>query len=138
MVGNFALTGVVDAEGRPARVVAGSAATAAVLTLVVLPPSSLRLEDELAVLPVEDPCAALARAESALVAAAEQDRRATAWWNHVVVVAFNVGLGLVLGLGYDRWTNAALQMGVGSAIGETMLLTRPVPSIELLRDYRAR
>lgn len=134
--GNLVLAEVGDRSARPDRIVAASAAGVGLLATQLGRHGALRASRQLEAL-AGTSCAALAEAEAAFVQLAEDDRRTTAWYMHAVNVAFNVGMGLILGLGYDRWGPAALQMGVGSAVGEALILTRPTAAIDALARYRA-
>ena len=60
----------------------------------------------------------------------------TSWIAHVVNVLFNVGVGLILGLGYDRWQTAGLNGAVGIAVGEATVLTTPTGMIDGWDRYR--
>jgi hypothetical protein len=55
---------------------------------------------------------------------------------HLGNVLFNVGLGLFLGLGYHHWEAGAINAGVGIAVGEALILTRPTAAIDDLDAYR--
>jgi hypothetical protein len=52
-------------------------------------------------------------------------------------VLVNVAAGLVLGLGYDRWGQAALTAGSGIVIGEIAIWTQPTRSVDAWRRYQA-
>jgi hypothetical protein len=44
---------------------------------------------------------------------------------HAANAALNVGVGLVLGLGFHRWQSAAVSAGAGILIGELQIWTMP-------------
>jgi hypothetical protein len=84
-----------------------------------------------------DRCAALARAEATLFSVDKDQRLATSWVGHVGNILVNVGIGLILGLGFDRWPSAALSMGVGIAIGEGNAFTQPHHLRDVIERYRS-
>lgn len=81
-------------------------------------------------------CEALARAERLLEADAASEDFGTSWLIHVGNVVFNLGIGLVLGLGFDRWISGAISAGVGILVGELQILTKPARMLDALRRYR--
>ena len=58
------------------------------------------------------------------------------WYIHAANVLFNVGLGLVLGFGYGRWTSGLINMGIGTAIGEATIFSSPTHLISGWKHYR--
>jgi hypothetical protein len=80
-------------------------------------------------------CAALVDAEGKLVAAADNQRWQRGWWIHAGNVAFNTGVLLFLGLGYNHWLSGVINGAAGAAVGEAIILTQPTGSISDLRDY---
>lgn len=137
VAGSLALIPLDDRAARPDHIVGASAAGVGLLTTQLGRHGALRARRELAEAPRATPCAELARMEETFVRLADGDRMRTAWYMHAVNVTFNVGMGLILGLGYDRWGPAAVQMAGGSAIGELLILTRPTASVGALERYRA-
>jgi hypothetical protein len=85
-----------------------------------------------------DVCRELAIAERTLERDAENEAMGVAWFVHVANVAVNLALGLLLGVGYDRWLSAAISAASGTAIGELMLFTQPTGAIDALEEMRAR
>ena len=73
----------------------------------------------------EHDCALLAEAEALVAKDAVNERDNVAWYNHLLNVAFNAGIGLVLGLGYGHWLSALLNFLAGVAIGEGTIFTSP-------------
>lgn len=73
----------------------------------------------------EKTCALVAEGEKALREGSEQESFQHAWFIHAGNVLFNIGIGLVLGLGYGRWTSAAINAISGTAIGELTIFTSP-------------
>ena len=84
-----------------------------------------------------DRCALVAEAEYFLVRDARSEAIATGPTMQAATFLFNIGTGLVLGIAFDRWHSAAINMFVGAALGELQIVTQPTDSIELLRRYRA-
>ncbi len=93
--------------------------------------------EELAPRAMSGDCAALAEAEAFLEADASNEDFGTSWLIHVGNVVFNLGIGLVMGLGYDRWISGAISAGVGILVGEVQILTRPTRMLDTLRRYQA-
>lgn len=85
-----------------------------------------------------DLCRGLAVAERTLERDAENEATGVAWFVHVANVAVNVALGLLLGLGYDRWLSGAISAASGTAIGEIMLFTQPTGAIDALDEMQRR
>jgi len=81
-------------------------------------------------------CRLLADAELILVRDAKNQEDGQRWWLHVGNVLLNTGVGLFLGLGYHHWGAGAWNAFGGSAIGEAIILTQPVQTIQDLRRYR--
>lgn len=84
----------------------------------------------------EDTCAIIAEGERMLEAGAQNEESSFAWYLHVGNVLFNVGIGLVLGLGYGHWQGAIINAIAGSAIGEANILTSPSHLIPGWKRYR--
>lgn len=84
----------------------------------------------------EGTCALIAEGERMLAAGAEHEVGSMRWYIHGANVLFNVALGLVLGLGYGHWQGAAINTGVGVAIGEANILSAPAHLISGWKRYR--
>jgi hypothetical protein len=80
-------------------------------------------------------CALLAEGEKLLRASAEHEATGRSWFIHAGNVLFNVGIGLVLGLGYQRWTSAAINALAGAVIGELTIFTSPNQLISAWDSY---
>lgn len=81
----------------------------------------------------DEVCRLIAEGERLLREGAEQEAGSARWFMHAGNVLFNAGLGLVLGLGYERWVSAAINFAVGTLIGELTIFTAPnqlVPGLE--------
>lgn len=83
------------------------------------------------------PCETLARAERTLLSVDKDQRLANGPLAHVGNVAVNVGIALILGLGYGRWSSAALNGGIGVVVGEANALTQPHHLRDVLERYRS-
>jgi hypothetical protein len=82
------------------------------------------------------PCRLLAELEATLVRVERQQQLSTGWVPHAGNVAFNAALALVLGWGFGRWPSAAISAGIGTAVGETNILTQPHHLSRVLELYR--
>ncbi len=81
-------------------------------------------------------CRLLAELEATLFRVEKQQRLATGWVPHAGNVAFNAALALVLGWGFGRWPSAAISAGIGTAVGETNILTQPHHLSQVIDLYR--
>lgn len=84
----------------------------------------------------EGTCALIAEGERLLEAGAEHEQGGVQWYIHAANVLFNVGLGLVLGLGYERWTSGVVNTLTGAAIGEATIFTSPTQLVSGWKKYR--
>lgn len=84
----------------------------------------------------EQTCELIAEGERMLFEGAEQELGARRWYMHVANVAFNIGIGMILGFVHNRWVNAAVNGVVGIAIGELMLFTIPTGLVSGRDEYR--
>ena len=84
----------------------------------------------------EQTCQLLIDGERMLRDGASKQAFSTSWISHVVNVLFNVGVGLILGLGYGRWQTAGINGAVGIAIGEATTLTTPTGLRDGWERYR--
>ena len=85
----------------------------------------------------DDPCALLNTAELLFIRDAESEAFGVGPLTHVGNFIINIAGGLVLGLGYGRWSAFAYTSLVGIAVGEVQAATQPTDVIEDLRLYRA-
>lgn len=117
------LVGAAVVSDRATRInlIVGGVSTLALLTGVLFAPE-VQPRDGL----IGAPCPArLAGAERRLAEAGRSERAARSPWFHAGNVAFNVGVGLVLGLGYGHWVSGAINAGIGTVVGEVQLFTVP-------------
>jgi hypothetical protein len=83
----------------------------------------------------ETRCGLIAEGERLFREGAGVEAFGARWYIHALNVAVNVSLGLIIGLGYHRWGTAALDLGVGLALSETMLFTKPTGLVAGWREY---
>lgn len=83
-----------------------------------------------------DTCALIAEGERMLELGAANEASSFQWFLHAGNVLFNVGLGLILGLGYGHWQAAVINTVVGTAIGEANILSSPAHLISGWKRYR--
>lgn len=141
-LGSLAAVPFVAPQNRVDYYTGAVSAGVGVATLIIVPPEVLdaapALRAEIARSPPgAAPCALLGAAEDHLVRVARDEERQGAWYVHLGNVVFNVGVGLFLGLGYHHWAAGAINAGVGTAVGEALILTRPTAAIDDLAAYRA-
>jgi hypothetical protein len=133
----------LEDEGRQADFYVGGGRTLlAALPFVLLPLATMKqqrtLSARVAALPPDaDLCAELPAAERALERSAASEQRGKSLLKHTIVAVLNLGAGLILGLGYDRWATGAFTAGSGILVGEIMIWTQPTRSVHALRKYRA-
>jgi hypothetical protein len=84
-----------------------------------------------------DRCAVLARAEATLVTVQKRQAFATGPSTHIVNIVANVGIMLILGLGYNRWETGVISAVVGGALGEGNAFTQPSNLRDVLARYRS-
>ncbi len=83
-----------------------------------------------------DGCARLAESERILKRVADSQQSARKPLAHISSVAFNVGLGLILGYALHRPKGAAMATSIGVVMGELMIATRPTEALRGLASYR--
>lgn len=128
-------------EGRRVSMAIGAASSLiGVASLFVLPLSILTHLDpieEAALAAERGDCAALAELERLVADGASSEEFGRSWLVHVGSILFNLGVGLLLGLGYDEWVSGAISAGSGIAIGELQILTQPTTLSDAMAHYRA-
>ena len=70
-------------------------------------------------------CERLVQAETLLDDSVKNEQTNTGLLSHVGNVLFNVGVGMILGVGYGHWQAAGLSMATGIPTGEIMIFTQP-------------
>ena len=81
-------------------------------------------------------CETLNMAERALARSAKAERRGRSLMFHAGALVYNVGIGLVLGLGFKRPVSGIRQAAVGGTVGQIMILTQPMTSVRAMDRYR--
>ena len=130
--------------GRVDGLIGAAASTVGLATLLVRPLPVMRdqrwLERALRRRPgpaESGRCALLAEAERRLLRDAQAEAFGHSALVHVVNFGFNIGVGLLLGVGFGHWGQAALSALGGTAVAELQTITQPSGELELLRRYRA-
>ncbi len=142
-IGQLSLYPGANSNSERAMYVAGSAASfIGLLGIAALPLSvefdQIKWRKELQRgAPGGNQCALLADAERFLLRGAESEEFGTGPLVHVANFVVNIAAGLVVGLKYDGWSEAAALIFPGIAIGEVQIITQPTGMIEDLRRYRA-
>jgi hypothetical protein len=85
----------------------------------------------------EDTCKLLAEGERMLRVGAEHEEQSVRWYWHAGNVLLNVGIGLILGLGYGHWTSGIINAAIGTALGEATFFTSPNRLVSGWRQYRS-
>jgi hypothetical protein len=142
VVFNLAQLDPNDRENAIKQGVGASASMVGILSIALSPPKIIGdqywLERRLRHAPPgEDVCAQLADAERVLLREVKAARFGRGALTHAGNFAFNIGVALLLGFGFNLWDQAALQGFVGIAVGEVMTLSRPGGVIQVLKRYRA-
>lgn len=88
------------------------------------------------VVPEGERCKLIAEGERLLEQGAAHEQDSVAWYLHVGNVLLNVGVGLVLWLGYQHLTSGLVNAAVGTAIGEATMFTSPTHLISGWKKYR--
>ncbi len=81
-------------------------------------------------------CAAIAEGEGLLERSAAHEKLGTRWFVHAANVVFNLGFGLILGLGYGHWVAGAVNVALGVAFGEVTIFTSPTRLVSAWREYQ--
>jgi hypothetical protein len=84
----------------------------------------------------EEVCALLVEGEGLLERSADHEVSGRKWYVHAANVAFNLGVGLLIGLGFKHWGSAALNAAMGIAIGEGTIFTSPTHLASAWSDYQ--
>jgi len=141
-IGSLLAVPFVASENRVDWYTGAVSAGVGVATLVIVPPAVLDAGPALRAkiagwAPGADVCPLLLVAEADLVRVARDEERQGRWYVHLGNLLFNVGLGLFLGVGFHHWKAGAINAGVGTAVGEALIFTRPSAAIDDLATYRA-
>jgi hypothetical protein len=129
-----------DAGTRAERIVAASTAGIGVLATAILPLKVMndqRWWERHRARSGDDVCALLNTIEGLFIRSAESEAFGVSPLVHSGNFIINMAAGLVLGLGYGRWSAWAYSTMVGIVVGEIQIGTQPTDVIEDLRLYRA-
>lgn len=142
-VGSLVPVPFVAPENRVDYYTGAALAAAGVLPFLLAPPNVIEDSRELnAKLTLTPPgtdaevCALLADAEQRLVRDAHNEHLLSGWWAHAANVAINTGAFLFLGLGYHHWLSGTITGASGVVIGEAVIFTQPLGTIDDLARYR--
>jgi hypothetical protein len=130
-----------DSAGRIDDLVGASASAVGLLALTIKPLKVMsdqrRLERRLRLArPDEDVCAQLAYAEQLLVRDAASEKLGVGALTQAGSFAFNLGVSLLLGLGFGHWSQAALTGLIGIGVGELQIITQPTDVVDALARYQ--
>jgi len=81
-------------------------------------------------------CTALALAESGMRRSAKSEAFGRSLMLHLGAIVYNVGVGVLLGVGLDRSVSGIRQAAVGMTVGQIMILTQPVTMVDAAQRYR--
>jgi hypothetical protein len=135
-VTQFVLIPSSDDESKKDRILGGSAAALGMLFALV-PPRILVEDIRLRGAESIGVCGDIARAEAALDASIRDEDFANGPLMHAGNFLFNMGLGVILGLGFHHIDVAIITVTSGIVIGEVQFYTRPHTSRSDLEDYLA-
>lgn len=82
-------------------------------------------------------CAYVARGEQFFARDAKNEDENRGWVQHALHIAGSTALFFILGLGYDHWRNAVLNLVAGIGLGELQILTQPTGLVSSWERYRA-
>jgi hypothetical protein len=145
IAGQAVLAGVVEGDERT-EFIAGSATSLLIPTILLVhrplvlgdaPVLDARLQATTVDGALGDPCIALARAHELLARDAADAALTTGWLAHALAIGVNVGVGLLLGVGYGDWWGAAKQTIGGIAVGELQILTFPTGALRAEANFGA-
>ncbi|MSP62473.1 MAG: hypothetical protein EXR72_19495 [Myxococcales bacterium] len=141
-VGQLVVSPFFPAESRIDLYLTAGKSFVGLASLVVLPLRVIGdqrwLEQRLqAAPPGTDVCAQLADAERLLERDAQNQVRGKSPLLIVSALLFNIGVEIIHGLVFDRWTTAAVGLFTGVAVGQALFATKPQDAVDSLRRYRS-
>jgi hypothetical protein len=133
----LAITPAVDRGTRIDLYVGAASSGFGALVRAVSIPRVIREHRRLRRRPGPEPgaCESVHALERALARSARWERRGRAVFMSLGAIVYNVGVGLVLGLAFDRPVQGIRQAAIGSTVGQIMLLTQPTTSVKALDGY---
>lgn len=135
-VGQAGIAPFAPSEQRPEWWVGAGASTVGVLTRSIFVPRVLRERRRLA-RDASTGCERVAALEGALARSARWEKQGRGLLMHGLSLGFNAGVGLVLGLAFNRPVAGNRLASLGAVIGEVMIITQPQYMSRTLTDYRA-
>jgi hypothetical protein len=123
-VGQLSIAPTVPAAERPEWWVGAGASAVGALTRAVFVPRVLRERRRLRRDPTRG-CARVHALEGALARSAAWELTGRSLLMHGLSLGFNAGVGLVLGLAFDRPIAANRLASLGAVVGEVMIITQP-------------
>jgi hypothetical protein len=127
---------VVHDHGLRADLAVGAVTSGIGLASVVLMPPEVLADAQLLSARLQadgeggNACDELALAERLLASAADDQRFGSGPVMHLLNAGLNVAAGLVLGLGFGRWSSGAVTAASGLLVGEVQILTLPTALID--------
>lgn len=136
-LGQFGLVPLVKSHERADYFVGGTASAIGALTRFILRPKSMKQRRRLRRSTAKPgSCEALAEAEDALYISAKSEKFGRALYQHFLAIGFNIGVGLTLGLGFDRPISGNRIAVTGITLSQIMLITQPKVMEPALDAYR--
>jgi hypothetical protein len=133
----LAIVPSVDKNTRVVLYVGAASAGIGVLTRAILIPRVILERRRLRRMSTRlSGCELLHAAERSMVASAKSERRGRHILLHLTALGYNVGLGLLLGLGFDQPVSGNRVAAMGATIGQVMLVTQPTTMVEALEHYQ--
>lgn len=123
-IGQLAIAPLTPRQERPEWWVGAGASAFGTLTRLVFRPRVLK-ERRLLSRDTSTGCERLAALQGAVVRSAQWERQGRSLLMHSLSLGFNAGVGLVLGLAFDRPVGGNRLAAIGGVVGEVMILTQP-------------
>jgi len=128
-----------DAGTRKDMAVGAAASSLAVIPLGILPFPARTAARELALVPAnsaQERYRKLLVAERLLESASKDEKLRRSWVNHVTSIGVSIGVGVLLGVGYDRPVPGLLNALGGIALSEIQIWTTPTAAIADFAEYQ--
>lgn len=129
-----------DAGTRKDMAVGAAASSLAVIPLGILPFPAKTAARDLARFPghsTMDRRRKLLIAERLLKSAADDEKLRRSWVNHATSIGVSIGVGVLLGVGYDRPLSGFLNALGGIALSEIQIWTTPTAAIADFAEYQS-
>jgi hypothetical protein len=135
-VGQLAILPAVPKSDRPDFYLGAVASGVGALMRAVFLPRVIGHHRRLRRAPPRVDCATLAEQEAELHQDARWENNGQGLLMHALNLGFNAGIGLTLGLAFDRPVAGNRLAAIGAVSGELMILSQPRTMIEAAEDYR--